>query len=118
MIDPDGELVGFGSEQMAGDADDIAEIEQLEKLERVSAHYVEPDIDLQPRAATLYVRKSGLAMRTQGEDPACDANLDVLGFENCGVPGAVPGDDLRQGYGLLEPVGVRVAAQCVNFSEF
>ena len=61
LLDMHAQLAGARAEQIAFDADDVADIEQLEELEIALADRVLLDVDLQPLAVLLQVREAGLA---------------------------------------------------------
>ena len=62
LFDVDAEFAGAGAEEIAGDADVVAEVEQLVEREALFADGVEADVDLQPLAALLEVREAGFAL--------------------------------------------------------
>ncbi len=80
------ELAGAGAEEIAGDADVVAEVEQLVKLKGLLAYCVEPHIDLEPLAALLELREAGLALGADGHDASGDGDIDALGLELLGGP--------------------------------
>ena len=55
------QLAGAGTEEIAVDADDVADVEQLEQLEIALAHGVFLDVDLQALSVLLQVGEAGLA---------------------------------------------------------
>ena len=67
---PDRQLVRLRPEDAAGDADVIADVEQLERGEVALAERVLPDVDLDPRAAVGDDEKIRLAERAHADDAA------------------------------------------------
>ena len=74
-VDVHGQLAGAGAEEIAGDADVVAEIEQLVELEGLLAHGVEAHVDLQALAALLQLRKAGLALGADRHQASGDGDL-------------------------------------------
>ncbi len=66
VFDVNGELAGSGAKQIAGDADDVADIKQFVKLVGRFAHRIFFDIDLQLLAVLLQVEKAGFAHAPDG----------------------------------------------------
>ena len=80
-LDVHGQLAGARAEEIAGDADVVAEVEQLVKLKCLLADGIEPNVDLQPLAALLQLRKAGLALSTDGHDASGDGYLGAFGLK-------------------------------------
>ena len=80
-IDVHRELACARAEEIAGDADVVAEVEQLVKLKCLLAYGIEPNVDLQPLAALLELRKTGLALGTDGHDASGDGYLRAFGLQ-------------------------------------
>ena len=72
----DGELAGAGAEEVAADADVIAEVEELVEGEGVLADVVFADVDLEALAALLELREAGLALNADGHDASGDRDVD------------------------------------------
>ncbi len=104
----DGELAGAGAEEMAADADVVAEVEELVEGEGVFADVVLADVDLEALAALLELREAGLALDADGHDAAGDRDLDGMGrgFELFGGEAVVGGAQLGDGVGGRVAVGV------------
>ncbi len=114
--DVDGELAGAGAEEVAADADVVAEVEELVEGEGVftllggAAYVVLADVDLEALAALLELREAGFALGADGHDAAGDGDFDAGGFEllaGDGRGGGVvfllePGDEVAL---LLGPAG-------------
>ncbi len=80
----DSELAGARAEEIARDADVVAQIEQLVKFKGGFAHGVLPDIDLQALAVVLQHRKAGPTLAAVGHDAAGNGKLRLVGFERFG----------------------------------
>ena len=78
VFDPDGQLVGLGAKQVAGDANNVAEIEKLKKLERFLADNIEFYVELQPGAIAQQVSERRLAVGPQRHDAAGGAQFHSL----------------------------------------
>ena len=118
-LDVDGELAGAGAEEVAGDADVVAEVEQLVEREALLADGVEADVDLQALAVLLQGGKAGLALGADGHDAAGDGDGDAVGFELLGVRSAshfarTCGNGVRG----RELVGIGGLAQLLDFLQF
>ena len=96
LLRVDAQLAGAGAEEIALDADDVADIEQLEELEIALAHGVLLDVDLQALSVLLQVGEAGLAHVAQRHEAAGDADAH-LGQKLFRGLAAVAGDDLRNG---------------------
>ena len=83
-LDVDGQLAGAGAEEVAGDADVVAQVEQLVEREALLADGVEADVDLQPLAILLERGEAGLALGADGHDAPGDGDGDAVGFESLG----------------------------------
>ena len=73
----DGELAGAGAEEVAADADVVAEVEELVEGEDVFADVVFADVDLEALAVLLELREAGFALDADGHDAAGDGDLEV-----------------------------------------
>ena len=78
---PDRQLVGLGAEQAALDADEVAEVEQLEHREVALGQRVLPDVDLDLRAAVREDQEVRLAEAANRQDAAGGAGARLLGLE-------------------------------------
>ena len=74
---PDRQLVGLGAEQMAGDADVIAVVEQLRQAKSRSRQRVLPDVDLNAAAAVGEHEEARLAEAADADDAAGGDGLDA-----------------------------------------
>src|SRR5258706_2771178 len=63
---------------MAGDADDVANIESLKKCIRVVAQAVFARVNLQLTAAVLNLKKSGFPHPSKGHDPSRDTDIALV----------------------------------------
>ncbi len=106
--DVDGELAGAGAEEVAADADVVAEVEQLVEGEGVLADVVLADVDLEALAALLELGEAGLALNADGHDAAGDADLDGggRGIRVFGVHLVVGRADLGDGVAGGVAVGI------------
>ena len=75
------ELAGAGAEQVAGDADVVAEVEQLIKCESLFADRIEANVDLQPLTTLLQGRKARLALLANGHDSPGDGHRNAIGLQ-------------------------------------
>ena len=79
LRDVDRQLVGPRPEQVALDADEVAEVEQLEDREVALADRVLADVGLDLRLAVGEREEVGLAEAADGQDAAGGSRLDALG---------------------------------------
>ncbi len=109
FFDMDGEFAGASAEEMAADADVVAQVEELVQRERVFADVVLADVDLEALATLLELRESGFPLNTDRHDAAGDADVDGCwgGFELFGGEGVVGGAELGDGVGGGVAVGIR-----------
>ncbi len=117
-LDVDGELVGAGAEEVAGDADVVAEVEKLVELEGGVADGVFADVDLEAHAFLLERGETGLALLANRHDASGNGNGNALGFELLARRGIVGGANLREGVGGGEGIGVGLLAEGGNLLEF
>ena len=117
MFDVDAQLAGPGAEQVALDADDVADIEQLVERKILFADRVLAHIDLQLLAVLHQMRETGLAHAADGHDAAGDAHLDARLQLCSAVFVAVFGQDLRDGVREIEPLAVRLKPERFNFGD-
>jgi hypothetical protein len=105
----DGELAGAGAEEMAANADVVAEVEELVEGEGVFADVVLANVDLEALAALLELREAGFALNADGHDAAGDRDLDGMGrgFQLFGGEGVVGGAELGNSVGGGVTVWVR-----------
>ena len=113
-LDVHRQLAGAGAEEIAADTDVVAKIEQFVERERLVAHRVEPDIDLQALAPLLQGGKAGLALGANGHDAACDGHCDLVGFKVPGLGFTPFGTDSRDRVGSRELVRVSRLTQLLN----
>ena len=106
--DPHGEFAGPGSKQVPGNADEIAQIEQLKQFERPRAHDVELHVNLQSLARAGDVRKPGLAVQAERQDASGHAHGRLGRFQRRGVGRGILFDQLRRGRRPFEFVGIRL----------
>ena len=84
-LDMDGELAGAGAEEVAGDADVVAQVEQLVELKALLADSVEADVDLQAFAALLQLGEAGFALGADGHDAPGDCDYGPLRVQHFGA---------------------------------
>jgi len=70
----DRELAGPGPERTPGDADHVAQVEQLVDLEAVVAKAVAAGVDLEPAGLVLKLEKARLPEVAQCDDPSADGD--------------------------------------------
>lgn len=118
LLDPDGKLAGLGTEQVAADADRIAQVQQVEQFETALADGVLPHIDLYTAAVSLQVSKTGLAHQpvgnhTPGYADFAPGRLQILrsGFA----------EGIRERARGIRPAkfaGIGIVTECPNLIEF
>ena len=113
----DGQFAGAGTEEIAGDADVIAQVEQLVELKALFADRVETHIDLQALAALLQLRKASLALCADGHDASGDGYLRPLGFELLGCRTVEMRAHRGNVVGGAVVIGVGGVTQCSNLLE-
>jgi len=113
-----GELAGAGTEEVAGDSDVVAEVEEFIELEGLVADSVFANVDLEADAVLLELRESRLALGADSHDASGDGDVDALGFELLGrsvVAGAAEvGDRVRR----AEGIGIGGLAEGLDLLEF
>src|SRR5580658_2597223 len=118
LFHPNGQLVGLRPKQVARDANNVAEIQKLKKLERFLADNVEFYVELQPGAIAQEVSERRFTVGTQRHDAARRAQFHSLSREFLGVAIPVLFQHLT---GCKRPgklVGVRRMAQRLDFLQF
>ena len=113
----DGELAGAGAEEVAGDPDVVAQVEQLVECESLVADGIEANVDLQPLAALLERGKAGLALGADGHDAAGDRDHGPLRVEHFGGDLSELPADLRERVGGDKLVGVGLLAELGNLAQ-
>ena len=76
-----GQFAGPGAEQIARDADVVAQIKQFVERKALLADRIQANINLQPLAALLQRGKAGLALGANGHDAAGDGHRDAIRLE-------------------------------------
>jgi hypothetical protein len=114
LLDVNGEFVGAGAEQISANADVVAEIEQLEKLESLVAHGILLYVNLKLLAHLLHMHEAGLAHKAHGHDASCDAYVHARGLELLIGRIGVLRQDLGNGVGELESVRIGLVAKGFN----
>src|ERR1700721_765317 len=84
LADVDGQLAGAGAEEVAADADVVAEVEEFVEGEGGVADVVLADVDLEALAALLELREAGLALDADGHDASGEGDVDGVGVELLG----------------------------------
>ena len=102
---------------MAGDADDVAHIQELKKAKGSIANNVELYVDLEPRAVSLNMCESGLAMKPQRQNAAGSAYSNSIRIEARGIALGVSGHDLGGRRRLLEFMGIGIVAESFDIGE-
>jgi hypothetical protein len=77
LLDMHGEFAGTRAEQVAADADVIAEVKQSVEIKPLVTDCVFFYVDLEPLACLLEVSESGFAHETDRHDAAGDAHVDA-----------------------------------------
>ena len=108
---PDRELVGLGAEQVAADADVIAEIEQPRECEVPFRQGVLPHVDLQSHPAVRQHQERGLAEAADADDAAGRRGVDPGLLERLGRRRRVRVDQLADAVRGVEPVRIRLESQ-------
>ena len=92
--DVEGGLAGAGDEEVATDADVVAEVEEFGEGELVFADVVAADVDLEALAGLLELGEAGFALDADLHETAGDGGFDAVGFEGLGGGGSGAGDVL------------------------
>src|SRR5713226_7117798 len=59
LFDPDAQLIGLGSKQMAPDTNRIAKVQQMKQLETLLSDHILLHVDLDTLPSSLLMRKAG-----------------------------------------------------------
>jgi hypothetical protein len=105
------ELVRLRAEQLPLDADEVAQVQQLEQREVAPRQRVLPDVGLNPGTAVRQHEEIGFAEAADREDPSRRACLDRSRLERFPVLPAMRRDQLADGVAALEPPRIRLDAQ-------
>lgn len=118
LLDPESQLVRFRAEKMTGNTDQIAHVQELKELVSLFPNNVELDVDLQPLALPLDVRKTSLPVKTNGHDPPGESCLNMGSFQL--VRGVLPifFNNFRRCLLPFELMRVRVKTKGGNLFEF
>src|SRR5207244_13248181 len=102
------------AEQISGNANVIAEVEQLVKLESFFANCVFLHVNLEPLSLLLQMREAGFAHQANGHNPASDAHI-YTGISQllCGFL-RILGQDLRDGMSEFVFCGIGPLAESLN----
>jgi hypothetical protein len=107
----DRQLVGTGAKKVPFDANEVAEVEQLEDREVALADRVLPDVRLDLRLAVRDGNEVGLAEAPDRQDPTGSLGLDSFGRELVGRPPAVRRHHVADGLRPRERVRVGIDAK-------
>ena len=102
----DAELAGAGAEEVALDADVVADVEQLVELPKLVSDGIFLDVDLELFAGLLQVGEAGLAHEADGHEASGDGDHDAVGLQFFAGAGGVRGQDLGNWMGGAEVVGI------------
>ena len=72
------QFAGAGAEEIAGDADVVAQVEELIERESLFAHRVEPHVDLEALSLLLQGSKPGFALRANGHNASRHSHRRAL----------------------------------------
>ena len=114
LLGVNAQLAGAGAEQIAFDADDVAQIEHFVQLVFALRNRVLADIDLQALARLLQVQEAGLAHAAHGLDAAGDARPAACRAKFLGGLRAVFAENLRNGMREIEPLAVGAESERFN----
>jgi hypothetical protein len=114
---PDRQLVGLCSKEVPLDADEIAEVQQLEHREVALAERILPDIDLDLRGAVRDDEKVRLAEAPDRQHAAGGGRLDLRGLERIAGLRLVGRDQLGDSIRAREGMGVRRHAEALELLE-
>ena len=106
LLDMDAELAGAGAEEIALDADVVADVEELVELPKLVADGIFLDVDLEPFAGLLEMGEAGLAHEADGNQASGDGDGDALGLQLFARAGGVRGQNLGHLVGGVEVVGI------------
>src|SRR5207237_3493280 len=114
---PDRQLIGLRPEQVSLDADEVAEVEQLEQREVALAQGVLADVDLDARLTIGDREEVRLAEAADGEDAAGGPGLDAPGCERFGGLRAVRVDERLNRIGPFDHAWIRRNAESLQLLE-
>ena len=115
LLDVYRQLTGPGPEEVALDADDVADVEQAEKREVALRNSVLLDVDLQPLAVLKQMREAGFAHPPQGLEAPADAHGHGRG-QLLGGLRAEAGEDLGDGVGEFKTAAVGAEAKRLDLT--
>ena len=94
LLDVNAELAGAGAEEIALDADVVADVEELIELPVLVADGIFLDVDLELLAGLLEMGEAGFAHEANGNQASGDGNGDAFGFQLLAGAGRVRGQNL------------------------
>ena len=106
LFDVDAELAGAGAEEIALDADVVADVEELVELPQLVADGIFLDVDLELLAGLLKMGEAGFAHEADGDQASGNGDGDALGLELLAGAGGVRGENLGHLVGGIEVVRV------------
>ena len=106
LLHVDGQFVGAGAEEIALDADVVAEVEQLVKLKRFFADVVEADVNLQPLAALLQVGEARFPLHANRHQASGNADVHAWGLKLRPGLGRVLFENLGNGVRGFVAIGI------------
>ena len=113
-LDMNAQLAGPRAKEISGHANVVAQIEQLVELKALLANRILPDINLQPLAILLQMRKAGLALAANRHQPPGYRDIHPLCFESLGGSLAILRPNLRDGVGRNVLVGISLLPEGGN----
>lgn len=113
----DAQLTGASAKQITAHADEIANIQQLVKLEGFFADGIFLDVNLQLLAVLLHVHESSFAHRANGHYAAGDRNVYAVTLKVFGGAAFILLPDFRNGHCRFVPIGIGWLAKGFNLRQ-
>src|SRR6185437_3186991 len=113
----DGQLSGTRAEQVSADANVIAQIEQLKKIETLVADSVLLYVDLQLLPALLQMGEGSFAHEPYGNHPSGNLNVHAAFLQLFRAVVAELGQDVRDGMSEGEFMRIRLLSQRFNLAQ-
>ena len=114
----DGQLAGAGAEQVARDANVVAQIQQLVERIALLPDGVQTDVNLQPLAVLLESGEAGLALGANGHQAPGNCHRHAVGFQLLGLRFAPPRANRGDGVRGRELVGIGLLSQLLDLFQF
>ena len=110
----DRQFASARAKEISFNADQVPQIQKLEKLKVALTHRLQANINLKPLTSAGQMGKTGLAVRANCHDAPGHADRNLLGAQFFSGSCRIRGHDLRDGMRKIELARIRLKAQVLD----